>query len=221
MILKPKKLPYWGFNVPAPILCWILKRRFNKLVINSIDLKPNCSYLLLSNHIGFWDGFWGAYLCYKLMDKRVPLRAFFAMSLKKQLEKNQWLRYFGCFSVSPFGKSREESIDFAAKILNKPGNILLFYPQGNLESNYVRQIELREGIAEILAKTNENCQIIWTSNLIEYFESLKASVYFHMLDCGTNVNFNIDELSQKINDHHQKSIQKQFRFTTEVETKRA
>ena len=215
MILKPKKILYLGWNPAATILCWLLKRKFNKLLIHNIDIKPNCSYLLLSNHIGFWDGFWGAYLVYKLINKKAPMRSFFAMSLKKQLQKNQWLRYFGCFSVAPFGKSKEESISFAAKILNQPGNTLLFYPQGNLESNYIRQIDFKEGIADILAKTDSECQIIWTTNLIEYFESLKPSVYFHLLDCGTSKDFNLSQLSEKINQHHRAAIQKQFRFTSE------
>lgn len=215
MILKPKKILYLGWNPVASILIWILNWKFKKLVIHGIDIKPNCSYLFLSNHIGFWDGFWGAYLAYTLINKKVPMRSFFAMSVKKQLVKNQWLRYFGCFSVAPFGKSKEESIDFAAKILNKPGNILMFYPQGNLESNYIRQIDFKEGIVDILAKTDPNCQIIWTTNLIEYFESLKPSVYFHLLDCGTNENFDMQTLSVKINEHHRESIRKQFRFTSE------
>ena len=216
MIIKAKKLPDIGINISAIILSWILKRRFNKLTIHNIELKSDCSYLLLCNHLSFWDGFWAAYLSYKAINKKAPTRAFFAMIVKKQLKKNLWMRYFGCFSIAPFSNTAFESIDYASEILNTPGNILLVYPQGNLESNYVRHIELKDGIKSILTKTKGKCQIIWSSNLIEYFESLKPSVYFHMLDCGTNKDFDFDRLSAQINQHHKKAIESHFRFTTEL-----
>jgi len=215
MIIKAKKLPDIGINISAIILSWILKRHFNQLKIHPIEVKPDCSYLLICNHLSFWDGFWAAYLSYKVINRKAPTRAFFAMILKKQLKKNIWMRYFGCFSIAPYGNTVSESIDYAADVLKTPGNILLMYPQGNLESNYVRHIELKEGIKTILAKTSVKCQIIWSSNLIEYFESLKPSVHFHLLDCGTNENFDFEKLSSLINTHHKNAIKSHFRFTSE------
>jgi hypothetical protein len=217
MILKAKQLPYYaGFNIAGKLLGRILKRRFNKLLIDKVDVKPGHSYLLLCNHLSFWDGFWAAYLSYKMLNKAAPVRHFYAMILKKQLQKNNWMRYFGCFSIAPYGPSMLESIDYAAQILNTPGNILLLYPQANLESMYVRNIELKkEGICSILERTTGKCQIIWSSNLVEYFESLKPSVYFHTVDCGSREDFDFDSLSKKINEHHTAVMKRHFRFTEE------
>lgn len=128
---------------------------------------------------------------------------------------NPWLKYFGCFSIAPGTTTVNESLAYAAELLNKPGNLLLMYPQGNLESNHVRKIVMKDGIDQIVTQIKGDCQLLWSSNLIEYFESLKASVYFYMLDCGTNHNFDFDSLGQEINDHHKASIEKQFRFTEE------
>ena len=215
MIIKARLLPKPIYIITAKFLNWFLKRRFNKLVIHDIPIYPDCSYLLMCNHLSFWDGFWALYLSYNAIHKKQNLNGFNIMILKKQLQKNHWLRYFGCFSIVPHSKSSIESLSYAAEILNKPGNVLIMFPQGNLESQYVRHIEVKDGINHILTMVKGKCQLIWSSNLIEYFESLKPSVYFHLLDCGNNNQFDFDELKSKINAHHQQAIQKQFRFTTE------
>src|SRR5690606_7317250 len=168
------------------------------------------SYLLMCNHFSFWDGFWAAHLALHGVHKKRNLRGFYIVVLKKQLQKNPWLRYFGGFSIAPGKASVNESLDYAAELLSQPGNLLLMYPQGNLESIYVRKIEMKDGLNYFVPKIKGNCQLIWSSNLIEYFESLKPSVHFHMLDCGTNHDFNFDALVSKINAHHREAIQKHF-----------
>lgn len=215
MIIKPKTLPKSFYLFGTKFLSWFLKKRFNKLNIQDIPIQSDCSYLLMCNHLGFWDGIWALYLTYKAVHKKQNLSGFNIMILKKQLQKNLWLRYLGCFSIAPNSKTSLESLAYAAEILNKPGNILIMFPQGNLDSQYVRHIVVKDGIDKILSQVEGKCQLIWSSNLVEYFESLKPSVYFKMLDCGTNADFNFEELKSKINAHHQQAIQKQFRFTIE------
>jgi hypothetical protein len=137
------------------------------------------------------------------------------MVMKKQLEKKPWLRYMGGFSVDPGKFTVAESLQHASEILSQPGNILIFYPQGNLESQHIRTIAFQEGLYEIIPKIKGDCQIIWSSNIIEYFESVKPSVYFEMLDCGTNHDFNFEALKIKVNKHHNEVIESRFRFTKE------
>ncbi|SDN15928.1 Acyltransferase [Daejeonella rubra] len=217
MIIKAKPLParwlYWGII----LIVKFARRRFNKMVIYPIDIKPNHSYLLMCNHFSFWDGVIAAYLGFNAIYTKDNIKCTYIMVLKKQLQKNNWLRYFGAFSISPYGRSVNESLDYAAEILSVPGNILLFFPQGNLESSHVREIVFKEGLSQIIPQIKGDCQLIWSSNIPEYFESLKPSIYFNMLDCGTNHNFNLEELKAKVNDHHRKSIRKNFRFTEEAD----
>lgn len=171
--------------------------------------------MLMSNHFSFWDGFWACYLMLNGIHEGENIKGFYVMILEKQLQKNMFLRFFGCFSIAPGKVSISESLDYAAQVLNTPGNLLVMYPQGNLESQYVRRIVVKEGIAEIVTRITGNCQLIWSSNFIEYFESFKPSIDFNMLDCGTANNFEFEEFSAKINNHHNTVMQKQFRFTTE------
>lgn len=199
----------------AHVVLWFLKTRFNQLKINSISISPGKSYVLMCNHLGFWDGFWACYLAYYAVHQKSKLNGFYIMVLKKQIQKNPWMKYFGAFSIVPHSKTSAESLEYAAEILNTPGNLLIIFPQGNLESQHVRHIEIKDGIKTIMSFVKGSCQLIWSSNLTEYFESLKPSVYFHLLDCGDETNFDFEELKSKINHHHQNAIKKQFRFTTE------
>lgn len=215
MMIKPKPFPIKVLEGAARFVSWITQRRFNKLIIHETEIKPNHSYLLLCNHFSFWDGVWAIYLTLNGIHKKRPLKGFYIMSLKKQMEKNWWLKYIGAFSISPGPRSVEESLTFAAEILSTPGNLLLFYPQGNLESSHVRHIEFQEGVATIIPKISGDCQLIWCSILTEYFESLKPSVYFNMLDCGTNREFDFEVLKQKVNEFHVEAMKKNFRFTQE------
>lgn len=215
MIIKAKPLPSKVIIAAAQIATKLFKRRFNKLVINEAEIKPNHSYILMCNHFSFWDGFFGVYLAFFGVHKKAPLTGFYIMSLKKQMQKNWWLKYIGAFSVSPGSRSVEESLDYAAEVLSKPGNLLLFYPQGNLESSHIRYIEFKDGLPQIIKRINGDCQLIWSSNITEYFESLKPSVYFNMLNCGTNRDFDFEEVKGKVNEFHVKALLSKVRFTDE------
>ncbi len=131
------------------------------------------------------------------------------------MEKNPWLRYVGSFSVDPGKRSIAESFDYAAEILSEPGNLLLFFPQGKLESCHIRNIQFEDGIRQIIPQIKGNCQLIWSSNIIEYFESIKPSVYFNMLDCGTNDAFDFELLKERVNKHHKDALRANIRFTDE------
>ena len=213
MIIKAKPLPQALIQFLGKLMTWYLKRRFNKMVINEIEIKADHSYLIMCNHFSFWDGFLAGYLSLSAIHKRQKMKGFYIMSLKKQMQRNPWLKYFGCFSIAPGTSSVNKSLAYAAELLSTPGNFLIMYPQGNLESIHVRDIVMKEGINHIVPQIKGDCQLIWSSNLIEYFESLRPSVYFHMLDCGTNHDFDFEKLGAQINAHHKTAIKKQFRFT--------
>ena len=146
------------------------------------------------------------------------MRKLYIMSVKKQMEKNWWLRYIGSFSIDPGKRSIDESFAYAAAILSEPGNLLLFYPQAKLESKHIRHIHFEDGLNQIIPQIKGNCQLVWSSNIIEYFESTKPSLYYNLLDCGTNGDYDFERLKQKVNLHHRAAIKENFRFTEEPST---
>lgn len=215
MIIKAKPIPFKVIVVVGWILTWLFRWKFNKMKIEKVPIKANHSILLMANHFSFWDGFWAGYLALHGIHKQQKMNGFYIMVLEKQLRQNMWIRKLGCFSIAPGTDTVDESLNYAAEILSKPGNLLLLYPQGKLESNHVRKMDLKPGITQMVPRIQGDCQLIWSSNLIDYFESLKPSVYMHMLDCGTNHEFNFDTFTVAVNEHHRAAIQKQIRFTVE------
>ncbi|RZK43587.1 MAG: glycerol acyltransferase [Pedobacter sp.] len=215
MIIKAKPLHPFFYWWGAIFIKIFLKSRFNKIKIDKIEIKPNHSYLLMCNHFSFLDGFLAYYLTNALFRKKNGMRKLYIMSVKKQMEKNWWLRYVGSFSIDPGKRSIDESFAYAAGVLSQPGNLLLFYPQGKLESHYIRHISFEDGLDQIVPQIKGNCQLVWSSNLMEYFESTKPSLIYNPLDCGSNHDYNFEILKQKVNSHHLKSIRKNFRYTEE------
>lgn len=214
MIIKAKPLKVKYLIFISNIINWILRRKFKKIVIHSIpSINRNSSFIFMANHFSFLDGFIAAYLIRKELYVRVPLKGLYIMVLEKQLQKNKWITRFGGFSVSPGTDTVQESLAYAAEILSEPGNVLLFYPQGKIESNHTAYIQIKNGIADIISRINGDCQMIWSSNLIDYYEGIKPSLYCRLLDCGTNKEFDLNQFRKQVNEHHLLSIQKQIRYS--------
>lgn len=218
MIIKAKPLSNFYFNLVSFAIRRVLRLKFNKLYISDFKLRPNHSYLLMCNHTSFWDGILAFYLCNELIRKKVSEGKVYTMVLEKQMQKNWWLKYAGAFSIAPGKSNVAESLAYAVAVLETAGNILLMYPQGKLESQYVRHIEMKDGIFEIASRVNENCQLIWCSTLFDYFESLKPSIYFNLFDAGNNDKVDLKTLSDSINAFHLKAIKNQLRYTVEPES---
>ncbi len=215
MIIKAKPLSHFHFRLVSGAIRLVLRVKFNKLYLPEFTVRPGHSYLLMCNHTSYWDGILAFYLCNELIRKKVSEGYVYTMVLEKQMQKNWWLKYAGAFSIAPGKNSVAESLTYAINILKTPGNILLMYPQGKLESQYVRHIEMKDGIYEIASRVSENCQLIWCSTLFDFFESLKLNIYFNLYDAGNNDNVDLKVLSDSINEFHLQAVKKQLRYTVE------
>ncbi len=209
MIIKSKPLHPFFFWWGALFVGIFLRSRFNKIKISPIALKANHSHLIMCNHFSFLDGFLVFYLTSKIFRKK----KLHIMVMKKQMEKNWWLRYIGCFSIDRGKRSIEETFAYTAQLLANPKNVVVIYPQGNMESTHIRHIQFEDGLNQIVPNVKGKCQLVWSSNIMEYFESTKPSLHYNLLDCGTIDNYDFDDLKEKVNLHHKTSIEKNFRFT--------
>ncbi len=97
--------------------------------------------------------------------------------------------------------------------LNDPKNLVAVFPQGELVSNHTEEINIERGIDYIVKKIKGDCQIIYYSAFIEYFESLKPSVYIHFLNCGTNHDFDFEQVKVLISEHHKKALKEQVEMS--------
>jgi len=194
----------WIQNLFRSYVYYRMRKSFNTLQFNPVTIKPGHSVLLLCNHFSWWDGFLSDWITTQTIHRR-----FHIMMQHDHLEQRKWLRYMGGFSVKRNAKDVVQSLNYTAQLLSDPNNMVTVFPQGQLISNHATDINIERGIGHIIKKVEGNCQIVYYSAFVEYFESFKPSVYFHLLDCGTNKDFDLDRLRTQINTFHQQALKDQ------------
>jgi 1-acyl-sn-glycerol-3-phosphate acyltransferase len=202
-MIPSRRIPFIQ-NMFQKYVTYRLGRTFNVMQYNQIEIKPNHSILLLPNHFGWWDGFLAFWLEGQYLD-----RNYYIMMQEDHLAKRMFFNLTGGFSINPQSKEMITSLQYAANLLNDPANMVTVFPQGELVSNHVDEITIEKGIGYIVKKIKGDCQIIYYTVLVDYFESLKPSLYFHLLDCGTNHDFDLERLREQINVHHKRALKNQ------------
>jgi 1-acyl-sn-glycerol-3-phosphate acyltransferase len=189
----------------APYLAYRLRKAFNVLKHDEVEIMPGYSILLLCNHFSWWDGFFAGHLTHTYLH-----RNFHIMMQEDHVKKRMFFNFLGGFSINRKSKEVVKSLQYAAQLLDNPQNLVTIFPQGELISNHTEEINIERGIDYIVKKIKGDCQIIYYSAFIEYFESLKPSVYFRFLDCGTNHDFDYETVKSLINEHHKKALKEQI-----------
>jgi len=182
-----------------------MRKAFNRLVVTPFTPKPGHSVLLLCNHFSWWDGLWGNYLAYWHLDRKL-----YIMMQEDHLKKRMLLNLFGGFSINRSSREMIKSLQYAAGLLNDPENLVVVFPQGELISNHTTEIKVEKGIERLIKNIKGPCQIVYNCALIDYFESLKPSVFFHLYDCGIAGEVPFEELIVRINNFHQQALKAQI-----------
>ncbi len=180
----------------------VFPRKFNKINVQKIEIRRDHSVLLLQNHFSWWDGFFGSYLAYMVLHK-----SYHVMVQEDQLRKHWYFRYKGAFSIRKKSRDIIESINYAAEQLNDPKNMVMIFPQGRLQSMHTDDIKIENGVYKLIKSVHGPCQIIYCAAVVDFLESFKPSVTFHLLDCGNANEIQPTQLEQMINDFHKNALQ--------------
>ena len=164
-MIKARHEPFyvWLFNQYTRIM---LKKHFHKININSNVRLRNIPTVIIANHFSWWDGFFVVYINYWMFHKKLHV-----MMLEEQLKKHRILSKAGAFSVTKKKKSVLESIDYCISLLDDPENLLLLYPQGEIQSSYHFPVKFEKGLLKILNGTNKEFQLIFLVVLTDYFSN--------------------------------------------------
>lgn len=128
--------------------------------------------LLVCNHISWWDGIWALYFNQQFLHRK-----FYFMMLEDQLRKNWFFNYTGGFSVKKNSRSVIETIDYTARLLQNSQNLVLLFPQGEIQSMHLPEYKFEKGIEKILQKTKAGIQIVFLANIVDYFSNAKPVLY--------------------------------------------
>lgn len=173
-MIKPKK-NYFVFRFFSWYISWIIKRNFKNLNFNEVAFDKSQSVLLIANHFSWWDGF-----LYFHLNKIYFKKNFYVMVKEETAKKVKFLKYLGAFSVLKNSKSLVDSLNYATHLLNNQNNLVLIFPQGNLQSSHTNKIIFQKGIYKIIKTIKGNWQCIFAVALTDYFESPKASIEINL-----------------------------------------
>ncbi len=175
-MIRARHKPFyvWLFNQYTRIM---LKRHFHEIIINSDVSLRKIPTVIVANHFSWWDGFFVVYINYRFFQKK-----FYVMMLEEQLKKHRILSKAGAFSVNKKKKSILESIEYCISLLDKPENLLLFYPQGEIQSSYNFPLKFEKGLLKILDGTNKEFQLIFLVVLTDYFSNRRPVLSLNMTE---------------------------------------
>jgi 1-acyl-sn-glycerol-3-phosphate acyltransferase len=176
----------------------LVKRNFRQVNFNFIEVSKNKSVLLLANHFSWWDGFLLYYINHKVFKKQ-----FHVMVIEETVQKVSFFKYMGAFSVNKNTREVLTSLDYAAKLLNDPKNLVLIFPQGKLYSNFIDKISFEKGLLKILQGDAGRFQIVHAATFIEGLQYKKptVNVYLATAEAGKG-HGNIADLQQAYQQHY-------------------
>ncbi len=153
---------------------WLMQRHFRSIRFVGDLQNRGLPSLIIGNHFSWYDGFIQHHLNKKYLGKK-----FHVMMLEEQLSRYTFLQNVGAFSVKKSSRDIIRSLNHAADILSHPENMLILFPQGEIQTLYTQPFQFQKGIDFILKKT-DNLQIIFNVNLVDYFSFKKPelSIYF-------------------------------------------
>lgn len=98
------------------------------------------------------------------------------MVLEETMHQVKFFKYLGAFSVARNSKQVVESLQYAAELLNHPGNLVVIFPQGKLYSNFVESVTFEKGLFKITEMATTDFQYLFAAAFTENFDQKKSSV---------------------------------------------
>jgi 1-acyl-sn-glycerol-3-phosphate acyltransferase len=182
----------------------MINKDFRKVAINDEFKDRGKAVLLVGNHFSWWDGFFAYYLNSKLLKRKL-----YVMMLEEELRKRMFLNKAGAFSVKKGSRSVIESINYAASVLDDPGNMLVMYPQGEIQSVYTMPLKFEKGIGDIIRRAKGDFQLIFYVALVDYFSFRRPSLSFYLREHEVREGFVEGSIEAEFNDFLKNSTERQ------------
>jgi 1-acyl-sn-glycerol-3-phosphate acyltransferase len=178
----------------------MIRKKFHTIIVEKRDIDISKPILLISNHISWWDGFWAMYINLTLFKKK-----FYFMMHEKQLLEYKFFNQTGGFSINNQYRHIIDSINYSSSILEDKNNLLVIYPQGEINSIYQSNFIFKRGIEKIIKQ--KDITLLFSANLIDYFSNPKPSVFIYLEEYHGD--YNLRDIENAYNDFYKSSIEKQ------------
>lgn len=163
----------------------ITKRNFkaSRFIADSeLDIRSKSVFAIV-NHFSWWDGFFMLMLNKKILGKQ-----FHILMLAEQLKRRMFLNRLGAIGISRHSKQVVDTLNYCNTILEKPNNILFFFPQGEILPQSTPEIKFQKGAYKIVERSKNNINLLFVVNLTEYFSNRKPTLFtFYKLIDPTSI----------------------------------
>jgi 1-acyl-sn-glycerol-3-phosphate acyltransferase len=203
-MVPSRKKKFWS-KLYIGYVRWWISRNFKEVNVQPFEPRPGHSILLLSNHFSWWDGFIANWTAVYNLKKQ-----YYVMMQQDQFDQRSYLRYIGAYSIQKGSRAMLESLTYSAGILDKPDNLIVIFPQGELYSNHETHIHVEKGVYKLMQQIKGQCQVVYHCILIDYFESLKPRAYVHLFDLGVANQLTFEQLKENIYQAHQQALKNQI-----------
>jgi 1-acyl-sn-glycerol-3-phosphate acyltransferase len=155
---------------------WIhMRLTFRHVKIHSTFQDNGKPVLLIGNHFSWWDGFIARHVNINLFKRQLHL-----MMEEDQLATRRFLSRLGAFSIKKNSRSAIDSLNYAASVLNDPGNLLVVFPQGRFQSLHQHPLTFEKGWFRIIQKAQPDIQIVFMAALTDYFSSSRPGLDIYL-----------------------------------------
>lgn len=108
-------------------------------------------------------------------------------------------------------KSIVETLNYTSTLLTDKENMVLIFPQGEIQSLHNQNIQFEKGVERILKNKKNSVQVVFLVNLIDYFSNPKPGIYFHIREYPEE-GFDLQSIQENYNKFYAESVHKQMTF---------
>ena len=180
---------------------YLVKNNFRSVTFVDDPGPTGKALLIIGNHFSWYDGFFMNYYNNLVLKKK-----FHVMMLEEQLRGRMFLNKSGAFSIKPGSRDIVGSLRYSSKLLADPGNMLLMYPTGEIQSSYVSSFSFMKGLDRILEGNDP--EIRFYACLVDYFSERKPAAWIYFSDVPGK-NHDTASLEKAYNDFYRACIPRQ------------
>lgn len=131
------------------------------------------SLIITPNHFSWWDGFF----IYRFKKKFAGRKVLHLLMLESQLKRYWFFSKVGAYSIDPDNpKKIIGTINYTSEILRDKSNIVIIYPQGEIEPQDSETLNLKKGIVRVLEKTGKDVTVLPVAFKIIYGDEMNPAV---------------------------------------------
>jgi len=154
-MITARKHPLLNALIYQALMKGGLRSGFSRVSIRHIGDKPRPNagpVIAYANHSSWWDGHLGMFLneeCWHLDG--------YVMMEEKQLTRYRFFTHVGAFSIHrQEARSAMRTLDYAARLMSeRPGRVLLLFPQGEILANDARPLHFFNGTSHLVKRIVE------------------------------------------------------------------